>query len=205
VWKPLHSTWQSIPAHIRKGLLRLYIVASSLWMVWVAGRIVIVVNSHPYSSVSLLFWTMLLVPLGSPILFFLAFWVFDGFRKPKMDFGNLRHRVAIKIMFRPDIAAYEYLATGSLFGNEHQRFRLDANSLSREQKIVLPTEFYTNGPDGVDPNELAKLFGYHSGEDMLDRLARLFEKWGYVDRNQMLNKVLDEELDRRKRKFESKK
>jgi hypothetical protein len=35
---------------------------------------------------------------------------------------------------------------------------------------------------------------------MIDRLMQLFEKWGYVDRNQMLNNIVDEEVERRKRK-----
>jgi hypothetical protein len=35
---------------------------------------------------------------------------------------------------------------------------------------------------------------------MIEHLALLFTKWGDVDRNQMLNKIIDEEVDRRKRK-----
>jgi hypothetical protein len=56
------------------------------------------------------------------------------------------------------------------------------------------------GPNGVDPNELAKIFAYPSGKLMVDSVAELFIKWGYLDRNQMLNKIIDEEVDRRKRK-----
>ena len=106
--------------------------------------------------------------------------------------------IATDILFRPDVAAYEYLATGSLYGEKRPRVRLDEKSLSAEQKAGLPNEFY--GPKGVDPNELAKIFAYSSGEAMIDRLAQLFAKWGYVDRNQMLNNVIDEEVARRKRK-----
>ena len=101
-------------------------------------------------------------------------------------------------MFRPDVAAYEYLTTGDLLGKKVQKFRLNEEQLSDDQKVLLPSEFY--GPDGVDPDEFAKLFGYHSGDRMIERLGQFFIKWGYLDRDEMLNKIIDEELDRRKRK-----
>jgi hypothetical protein len=175
VWKPFHQKWQSVPAHIRRGLLRLYIVVSALWVVWFGYQIVVVLNSHPYGPVwryiSRLFWILLFVPTGGPILFFVVIWIFEGFRKPPIQIGNLRDRIAIDILFRPDIAAYEYLATGNLYGEKRGRVRLDEKSLSAEQKAALPNEFY--GPSGVDPNELAKIFAYSYGEAMIERLAQL--------------------------------
>lgn len=198
VWKPIREKWRSVPAHIRKGLLRLYIAVSTLWVVWFGYQILVV----PVRYISRLFWTLLFVPIGGPILFFIVLWIFEGFRKPQIEIGHLRDRIATDILFRPDVAAYEYLATGSYLGEKKlPRVRLDEKSLSAEQKAALPTEFY--GPNGVDPNELAKYFGYQSGEAMLDHLVQLFAKWGYVDRNQMLNKIIDEELDRRRRKAAS--
>jgi hypothetical protein len=35
---------------------------------------------------------------------------------------------------------------------------------------------------------------------MIERLALFFSKWGCLDRNQMLNKIIDEEVARRRRK-----
>jgi hypothetical protein len=200
--KLLREKWRSVPAHIRKGLVRLYIVASSLWVVWFGSQILILLNDYPYHSARLpsLFLALLVLPIGGPMLFALAFWIFEGFRKPQIDVRNLRDKVAIDIMFRPDIAAYEFLATGNLFGKKVQRVRLDAKSLSEEQKMALPPEFYGYGPDTVDPNELCQAFAYPTGKLMVEHLAELFEKWGYIDRNQLLNKVIDEELDRRKRR-----
>ena len=202
VWKPFREKWRSVPTHIRKGFLRLYIVVSTLWVVWFGYQIVVVLNSHPYGPVwryiSRPFWTLLSVPVGGPMLFIIVIWTFEGFREPQVNIGNLRDRIATDILFRPDIAAYEYLATGSLYGETRPRVRLDEKSLSAEQKAALPNDFY--GPNGVDPNELAKIFAYLSGEAMIDHLAELFRKWGYVDRNQMLKNAIDEEVDRRKRK-----
>jgi len=202
VWKPFRDKWQSLPTHIRKGLLRLYTAVSSLWLLWFGYQLVVVINNHSYGPIwryiSELFWTLWLVPIGGPILLFMVIWIVEGFRKPQFNIGNLRERVATDILFRPDIAAFEYLATGSLFGKKEQRFRLDENRLSTEHKAVLPNEFY--GANGVDPDEFAKLFGYQSGDALIDSLSRLFVKWGYLDRDQMLNKVVDEEVDRRRRK-----
>jgi hypothetical protein len=95
VLKRLHKKWRSIPAHIRKGLLRLYIVVTLLWIGWYGSQIVAVLNSHSYGPVwryvSRLFWMLLLVPIGGPILLFILIWVSEGFRKPQVDVGNLRH------------------------------------------------------------------------------------------------------------------
>ncbi len=198
----LRSYIVKLPAHIRKGLLRLYIGVSSLWVAWFCYQIFVIVNSHHYAPVWRLisgqFWAMLLVPVGSPILFFIALWIYEGFRKPHIEIGNLRDRIATDILFRPDIAAYEYLATGSLFGKKSRRFRLNSENLSADEKAVLPSEFYES--NGIDPNEMAKLFGYASGKEMTEHLILLFTKWGYLERSQLLNKVIDEELDRRMRK-----
>lgn len=175
MWKPFREKWHSVPPHIRKGLLRLYIVVSPLWVVWFGYQIIVVGPVWRY--ISRLFWTLLFMPLGSPILFFIVVWIFEGFRKPQIDVGNLRDRIATDILLRPDVAAYEYLATGSLFGQKGPKVRLDEKRLSAEQKAVLPNEWVAYGQNGVDPNEVAKIFGYHSGEAMIDRLGQLFAKW----------------------------
>jgi hypothetical protein len=186
MWKSFGEKWRTVPAHIRTGLIRLYIVVSALWVVWFGYQIIVVLNNHPYGQVWRYIlrplWTLLFVPIGGPILFFIGMWIVEGFRKPQIDIGDLRDRIAMDILFRPDVAAYEYLATGSLYGKKGPRVRLDEKSLSTEQKAALPHEFY--GPAGVNPNDLARIFAYSSGEAMIERLTQLFAKWGYVDRNQ---------------------
>jgi hypothetical protein len=160
VWRRFRKNWLNLPAHIRKGLLRLYIAVSALWIVYFGYLIVVVLDGHRYGLattaevlnraivtivwhyVSGLFWALLFVPVGGPILFFIAIWIFEGFRKPQIEIGNLRDRIATDILFRPDVAAHEYLATGSLFGKKSPRFRLAVESLSDEQKASLPNEFY---------------------------------------------------------------
>jgi hypothetical protein len=195
---------RNVPLHIRKGLLRLYGGISALWVLWLGSQIVIVLSEHPYGPVwryiSRLFWTLMFVPIGGPILFFIALWIFEGFRKnPQTKVHNLRDRIAIDILCRPDVAAYEFLATGSYLGRiKIEKIKLGQKYLSAEQEAILPFEFY--GPNGVDPDELAPKFAFLSGKDMVDRVAQLFEKYGYLNRDQMLDKIIDEEVDRRLRK-----
>jgi hypothetical protein len=65
-----------------------------------------------------------------------------GFRTNRIDIGNLRDRIATDILLRPDVAAYEYLATGSFFGKPAPRVRLDEKTLTTQQKAVLPSDFF---------------------------------------------------------------
>jgi hypothetical protein len=169
----LHKEWPRVPAHIRSGFVRLYIVASSLWVVWFGIQILVALNTYPYRQehINSLILTLLFVPIGGPILFRLALWIFAGFRRPQKNFGNLRDKVEMDIMFRPDIAAYEFLATGYLFGKKCKKVRLDAKSLSNDQKMILPREFYTNESDGVDPGKLCEIFAYPTGQDLVQRTA----------------------------------
>src|SRR5262249_1071648 len=116
-------------------------------------KIVVIIDAHPYGPVwryvSGQFWSLLLIPVGGPVLFALVIWIYEGFRKPQIDVGNLRDYVTMDILCRPDVAAYEYLATGRLFGKKAPKMWLNESSLSREQKAVLPSGFY--GPNGVEP------------------------------------------------------
>jgi hypothetical protein len=204
MWKSLHEKWRGLPAHIRNGSLRLYLVICALCVVWFGYKILNVFERHSYygpkwEDVVPLFWALLLVPVGGPILFFAAIWILEGFRKPQIKVGNLRDVVARDILCRPDIVAYEFLATGMFLGRKWgTKHQLNEKSLTADQKAMLPVEFY--GPKGVDPDAIAQYFAYPSGQAMVDHVANLFKKWGYLDRDQMLNKVIDEEVDRRWRK-----
>lgn len=75
----MRRLWLSMPSNVRKGLLRLYAVVSVPWIGWYGYQIV----SHGphWRYLSETFWTMLGVPVGSPVLLLVALWVRDGFRK----------------------------------------------------------------------------------------------------------------------------
>jgi hypothetical protein len=87
MWKSLHEKWRGLPAHIRNGSLRLYLVICALCVVWFGYKILNVFERHSYygpkwEDVVPLFWALLLVPVGGPILFFAAIWILEGFGLP---------------------------------------------------------------------------------------------------------------------------
>jgi hypothetical protein len=76
--------WLKSPEHIRRGLLRLYLVVAVPWVAWFGFQILI--NGPSWRYLSRAFWSLLVVPVGAPIVFFVAAWVVAGFQKPKMNF-----------------------------------------------------------------------------------------------------------------------
>jgi hypothetical protein len=75
---------QTVPPHVRRGLLRLYLAVATPWVAWFGYQILDSLNRHPYRPwryVSGFFWALLIVPIGGPVLFLVAIWVLAGFRK----------------------------------------------------------------------------------------------------------------------------
>lgn len=73
---------------------------------------------------------------------------------------------------RPDIAADLFIGSGELYGKKvQQRFTLNEGRLTPEQRAALPDHYVSK--NGLDPDHVAGLFGYRSGEEMVDALAAL--------------------------------
>jgi hypothetical protein len=76
--------WLSLPTNVRKGLLRLYLVVAVPWVAWFGYVIFDFVQHHHYwhwRDISHAFWSLLIVPIGGPILLLVIVWVISGFRK----------------------------------------------------------------------------------------------------------------------------
>jgi hypothetical protein len=79
--------WLSLPAHMRRGFLRLYLVVAVPWIAWYGYQIYDLVQRSRYIShareieIFRAFWSMLIVPIGGPILFSMIVWTVAGFRK----------------------------------------------------------------------------------------------------------------------------
>ena len=77
--------WLKLPAHLRRGFLRLYVAVSVPWVAWFGYQILDALQRGTYGpgghSVSGAFWSLLIVPVGGPILFWAIVWVLAGFRK----------------------------------------------------------------------------------------------------------------------------
>jgi hypothetical protein len=73
--------WLKTPEHIRRGLLRLYLVLSVPWVAWFALQVLI--NGPRWRYLSHAFLSLLIVPIGAPIAFFVISWVIAGFQKSR--------------------------------------------------------------------------------------------------------------------------
>jgi hypothetical protein len=76
--------WSRLPEHLRRGLLRLYVVVSVPWVAWFGYQLLDHLQRPYYSRsrhAAAAFWSLLVVPVGGPILFLVIAWVIGGFRK----------------------------------------------------------------------------------------------------------------------------
>jgi hypothetical protein len=94
--------WSRLPEHLRRGLLRLYVVVSVPWVAWFGYQLLDHLQ-RPYYSRSRhaadAFWSLLVVPIGGPILLLVIVWVVAGFRRP----GDMTLREAKAIPKAKDV------------------------------------------------------------------------------------------------------
>ncbi len=92
IWERLGAAnWSRLPVNVRKGVLRLYIVLMTPWILWFAYRIYDDVSDYYDSSDLILDFVLLCsLPLGVIVLFMIAGWVVDGF------FPQQLHNVYVK-------------------------------------------------------------------------------------------------------------
>lgn len=70
-----------LPSHLRRGLLRIYIALAVPWVAFFGYRFFDALQ-HPYQHRAFgAFWSLLIVPVGGPILLLVIMWVLAGFRK----------------------------------------------------------------------------------------------------------------------------
>lgn len=115
----------------------------------------------------------------------------------KSNRADLRKEVAESIRNRPDVAVDLFLSGDGLYGRRTKMaYKLDAAALSDKQKAMLPPEYY--GKDGLNPDDLANLFGYGSGEAMVDKLAayNVNRRAVGMSSKDYVNRITDIETDR---------
>lgn len=114
----------------------------------------------------------------------------------KENEGKVRAEVKADVQAKPDIAADEFLRTGTLHGEKLKgRVRLDADKLTAEQKASLPEDYVKKG--GADPDDVAGLFGYQTGGNMIEHLAQLQKDRGELGPNEHVNALVKAETERR--------
>jgi len=95
---------------------------------------------------------------------------------------------------RPSVAADLFVGSGELHGNKvRQRVPILESTLSADQKAQLPDHYYSK--TGLPADEMASLFGYHSGDAMVeDLIAHNAMKEGRTPQ-EMLRHLIDMETD----------
>jgi Large polyvalent protein associated domain 22 len=102
------------------------------------------------------------------------------------------------VMARPDVAAAEFFHNKSVYGSEvSTKPSLDRSALSEDQVTSLPKSLVTD--NGLNPDQVAGLFGYKSGDALVANLA-LHEHdraQSGLSHKDYVGKLIDEEVDRR--------
>ena len=109
----------------------------------------------------------------------------------------MRQDVEQTIRQRPDIAVDQFLGAGQTsLGKQlpQRRYSLLESDLSSEQKKLLPSSYYSKSGFPVD--EVAKQFGYPSGEAMVQALGSYNSAKAGRSAKEMLEHTIDVETDR---------
>jgi hypothetical protein len=73
---------RTVPPHVRRGFLRLYLAVAAPWVVWYGYQLLDAINRHrPQRYVDEALRSLLIVPIGAPIIFVILVWVVAGFQK----------------------------------------------------------------------------------------------------------------------------
>lgn len=111
----------------------------------------------------------------------------------------MRPDVTKDLNARPDVAADKFLAQGELGGKKLENsYKLDRESLTPAQLESLPTEYLT-GRMGVKPDDIAHLFGYQTGDQLVSSLAKFnnTRKASGMGRDRFQRQLIQTEIDRR--------
>jgi hypothetical protein len=111
----------------------------------------------------------------------------------------LRVEVADSIKQRPDVAADLFFGSGELYGKKVPlgSVKMDASKLTDVQKAALPRGYY--GEHGFAPDDVAGMFGYGSGDSMVEALANYNvakTAAGKMSAKDFVSRVTDTETDR---------
>lgn len=117
----------------------------------------------------------------------------------KANAEAMRPDVVKDLNARPDIAADKFLANAELHGKKlDNTYKLDRDAMTKEQAAILPDEYLT-GRTGVKADDVAHLFGYPTGDHMINDLARYnaTRKVTGLGRDRFMRHLIDTETARR--------
>ena len=113
----------------------------------------------------------------------------------KANQAEVKKEVESQIRQRPDVATDLFLGSGEFNGEKmRQRFTLRAEDLTPEQKALLPKHYVS--ANGFPADEIAKLFGYGSGDSMIEALAKYHTFKGDMTPQEALKAAIKSETAR---------
>lgn len=97
----ISSLLASVTPQVRRGLGRLYVISSSLWVAWFGYRIYTIVSSRHWrwSTIESDVLALLLVPVATPVAYALTVWVISGFldHEPTGNYGDFLERAISRL------------------------------------------------------------------------------------------------------------
>lgn len=109
--------------------------------------------------------------------------------------ADVRKEVTNTIRQRPDVAADLFIGSGELYGQKlRQRYTLRADDLSPGQRSSLPDHYVSR--NGLPVDEVARMFGYQSGDQMVEGLANYQSQKGDLSPQEALRQTIKQETDR---------
>lgn len=116
-------------------------------------------------------------------------------REWRSNRADMMKEVDQTIRQRPDVAADLFLGSGEFQGQKlKQRFTLREDDLTPEQRAALPEHYVSK--NGLPPDEVGRLFGYPSGDMMVEKLAALKQLTGDLSPQAAVRKIVEAETDR---------
>lgn len=113
----------------------------------------------------------------------------------KANKAQVAEEVEATLRQRPDIAADLFIGSGEYFGEKlQQRFTLRSGDLTAEQRATLPEHYVSK--NGLPVDDVARLFGFVSGDAMVERLGALKTLKDGKSPKQFLDHAVDVEADR---------
>lgn len=108
--------------------------------------------------------------------------------------ARIRDEVTSDIQFRPDIAAATFFTEGRLYDTiKNQSPKLSADLVPEEFAGRLPKELLVK-KGGINPDDIAPLFGYQTGREMISKLAEMNEARGELPFKEFVKGIVDDEV-----------
>jgi hypothetical protein len=105
----------------------------------------------------------------------------------------IRPDITFEIASRPEWVAHDWFNGGGLRGVSGERPKIDPKYLTREQKRSIPKAYLEKG--GSAPDDLARISGFKTGDEMLDVMSRFYNDKGETPPTEYLRRLVDQEVN----------